>query len=962
MVLASGLPASALVLNDNFDGSGFTVINTASGNAIPTGIDTNNIFSNVVSLDSGGCTGTLINSRTVLTAAHCVFNRDGTISPIATVGFQPAGSSVASTTVAPSMVIINPKYNPGGNSSADIALVILPTPITNIVPATLMTANPGDGNFPAKGAPLLIVGYGGRGTGSNPPPSNGLPGDNQRRVGQTTLGGYMPAEDNPGVAGPQMVFGAQFRDPANPNRYNYFAFTAPQAQVTRAEAGNAPGDSGGPVFYCPLPNGTGCTPSQLILIGELIGGSQPSTGGGPLSNGYGEVNSWTPINLFLSWINGNNGSLALTANAGSGLSFTAGSSWTTGVAPGTNDTAWLNNATTMSVNTNATVSSLWLSNSQASLTINTGKTLTATTQTSLSSGFLWVNGTLATPLLGITGGFVQGYGTIDTNGGNVANYAGTIAPGGSTTGKLTILGDYLHAPSATLWIKAGSASADQLAVSGAAILGGKLFVAVTGQGAPIVAGTNYSVLTANGGITGTVTATTASAFIGVTATYTPTAVNIALNRVNSYASAAATDNARAYAAMLDREMNNPALTADQRFILSRLDGATAAQAEEFYTRQAADGGDDDSDVIGNQLLANLGTARLYQGAMDQHLSTMRDGTAAQVHSAAGMSGFDMSYASGSGFGLAGAARGNPLATDPRAGGNAFAAASTPAQTATWLRAIGGWQTLKSDGNAFGLKTSTAGIVGGIDVNPFGETLPDLKTGIGFGYTRSALGGGSESGTTDTYRVSAYGTHSFGQAFIDGHFGYGWSQMSTTRNLDVLGLSRIANGNTSGQEWATALNAGVRKMIGDYLFEPSAGVSFIRLTRTGYAETGAGALNLTYADSAFEALRFSTGLRMQRIVGFADGSTLRPELRVRYSYDARDVMPMTTATQEGIPGGDSFSFDGVSLGRHALLLGGGLTWANTWAKTRNFALFADYNVEMRKYSTAQTAWGGVRINW
>jgi outer membrane autotransporter protein len=182
-------------------------------------------------------------------------------------------------------------------------------------------------------------------------------------------------------------------------------------------------------------------------------------------------------------------------------------------------------------------------------------------------------------------------------------------------------------------------------------------------------------------------------------------------------------------------------------------------------------------------------------------------------------------------------------------------------------------------------------------------------------------------------------------------------MSTTRNLDVLGLSRVAVGNTNGKEWATALNAGYRKMVGNYLFEPSAGVSFIHLTRTGYAESGAGALNLTYADSAFEVLRFSTGLRMQRIFALADGTTLRPELRVRYSYDARDVMPLTTATQEGMPG-DPFSFEGVQLGRHALMLGGGLTWA----KNRNFALFADYSVETRQYQTAQTAWGGVRINW
>jgi ABC-type sugar transport system permease subunit len=46
-----------------------------------------------------------------------------------------------------------------------------------------------------------------------------------------------------------------------------------------------------------------------------------------------------------------------------------------------------------------------------------------------------------------------------------------------------------------------------------------------------------------------------------------------------------------------------------------------------------------------------------------------------------------------------------------------------------------------------------------------------------------------------------------------------------------------------------LNAGIRQRFGALLFEPSVGTSFIRVTRRGFAESGAGALNLSYESSA-----------------------------------------------------------------------------------------------------------------
>jgi hypothetical protein len=143
----------------------------------------------------------------------------------------------------------------------------------------------------------------------------------------SSLGAYGVLSYAPDV--PQSFFVSQFRNPLSPNNPNTFNLQVPTLPL---EGGTASGDSGGPLFA--MING------QLTQIGVVRGGQGqityycPGPGGpdnpvpclnqnnppeqtGSLERfAYGEFSDWTPINLFLQWIQENDPLRRVTAASG----------------------------------------------------------------------------------------------------------------------------------------------------------------------------------------------------------------------------------------------------------------------------------------------------------------------------------------------------------------------------------------------------------------------------------------------------------------------------------------------------------------------------------------------------------------------------------------------------------------------------------------------------------------------
>lgn len=139
---------------------------------------------------------------------------------------------------------------------------------------------------------------------------------------------------------------------------------------------------------------------------------------------------------------------------------------------------------------------------------------------------LAVNGTLAGSLLVRAGGTLSGTGTV----GNT-RIEGTIAPGNSI-GTLNVNGSLVFAPGSTYQAEFNAAGqSDLIAVSGTATLAGTVTaIGAAGNYAPL---TNYTIVTAQGGISGTFAGiTTNLAFLTPSLSYTANSAIMTMERNN----------------------------------------------------------------------------------------------------------------------------------------------------------------------------------------------------------------------------------------------------------------------------------------------------------------------------------------------------------------------------------------------------------------------------------------------
>lgn len=510
--------------------------------------------------------------------------------------------------------------------------------------------------------------------------------------------------------------------------------------------------------------------------------------------------------------------------------------------------------------------------------------------TRVEAGILSVNGVLG-GTVEVNGGTLEGLGAV---GSTNVHDGGTIAPGNGSIGTLTIgvtMPTYRAPPTGNLVQDAGSTYQAEVLSTGesdlilvddeASIESGAVLNVSKLDNARYDLERRYTVLTANGGVSGDYTLTgdtIVSTFYQVEDRYDPNNVYLKVNQHRLFQEAGVTPNQIA-AATAAQELkgqveNVPGYETTGR-PTNALFRAIAYLPTDELAQQAFD-------QISGEIYASTKVGLIEQSRY------VRDATGQRIRDAFG------------GVGAKGEA-------DDSNG------------LAVWGHGFGSWSEIDGDGNAGSFTNNTGGFFLGADV-PIGETF---RVGVVGGYSHSSFSseGRGSSASSDNFDLGLYGggqVDNFGFR-LGGN--YTWHNVSTDRDVNIPGFADSLSSDYSARTAQVYGDIGYTVDFGGASFEPFVGLAYVNVDSDDYRESG-GAAALSGSGDNLDATFTTLGLRAATT--FKAGDTLVKAtgmLGWRHAFD--DVNPTAT---HSFAGGSPFTVSGVPLAQDVAVVEAGIETA------------------------------------
>ena len=210
----------------------------------------------------------------------------------------------------------------------------------------------------------------------------------------------------------------------------------------------------------------------------------------------------------------------------------------------------------------------------------------------------------------------------------------------------------------------------------------------------------------------------------------------------------------------------------------------------------------------------------------------------------------------------------------------------------------------SDQDSIRLSHTLVGLSAGADY----RFLPSLVGGLGFGYGRdvSDVGNSGTQSKGEAFSAAFYGSFHPGAVYVDGLLGY--SHLNFDSQRYVIDTGAFANGERGGDQIFGALTSGYEFRRGPAMVAPYARVQFSSTLLQKYAETGAGAFNLGYADQRLNNVSGVAGLRGEYGIP-ASWAAIKLRGRIEYSH----ALTGTSTARLGYADTDDSSYAVTVLG-------------------------------------------------
>lgn len=503
-------------------------------------------------------------------------------------------------------------------------------------------------------------------------------------------------------------------------------------------------------------------------------------------------------------------------------------------------------------------------------------------QMTVTSGTLDIEGQIGGNLIISAGSSLIGNGKV----GNLT-VNGTISPGNSI-GVLTINGNYTQTANSTYVVEINpQGQSDLTSVLGNAQIAGT--VQVLKESGSYNANTTYTILHADGGVTGTYSDITQfMPYLVFLLNYDANNVYLLVSRsVTNFADLANTPNEIATAnAVESLGLGNPVYNA-----VANLMGVQEA-------RQAF------NSLSGEMHASILGTlaeeTRFLRYAVLNRLQTALADPSAVPTSSSYLDKFGKQ-------------------TVNMESGRVF-----------WADGFGSWGDWGGDRNAASLYRRIGGIFIGAD-QAFGETA---RLGVVGGYSQSnySVSARNSYASSNNYYLGTYAGMRVNQWSLRLGGSYTWDDMNMNRNVSFSGFSNYLTTNFEAHTGQLFAEAGYNMKFKKMDLEPFAGAAYVNIDNMHWNETGGSA---ALHDKGNENVAYSAfGIREAATLYEKNNYTVNERILLAWQHAYNNITPQIT--QQFALGGIPFLINGVPIARNSLLVDAGLNWTNN-PGTLNFRL-------------------------